>query len=35
MIKKFQEGKTVIRLHDGDPCLFGAIREQIEILKKE
>ena len=35
MIKKFQEGKNVIRLHDGDPCLFGAIREQIEILKKE
>ena len=35
MIEKFQSGKTVIRLHDGDPCLFGAIREQIEILKKE
>ena len=35
MIEKFQAGKTVIRLHDGDPCLFGAIREQIEILKKE
>ena len=35
MIKKIQEGKNVIRLHDGDPCLFGAIREQIEILKKE
>ena len=35
MIEKFHLGKTVIRLHDGDPCLFGAIREQIEILKKE
>ena len=35
MIKKFQEGKTVIRLHDGDTCIYGAIREQIEILKKE
>ena len=35
MIKKFQAGGTVIRLHDGDPCLYGAIREQIEILKKE
>ncbi len=22
-------------MHDGDPCLFGAIREQIEILKNE
>ena len=35
MIEKFQAGKTVIRLHDGDPCLFGAIKEQIDILKKE
>ena len=35
MIKKFKEGKTVIRLHDGDPCLFGAVREQIEVLKRE
>ena len=35
MIDKYKEGKKVIRLHDGDPCLFGAITEQIEILKKE
>ena len=35
MIERFNEGKTIIRLHDGDPCLFGAIKEQIEILKKE
>ena len=35
MIQKFNEGKTVIRLHDGDPCLFGAVREQIEILKQK
>ena len=35
MIQKYKEGKKVIRLHDGDPCLFGAITEQIEILKKE
>ena len=35
MIEKFQAGKTVIRLHDGDPCLFGAIQELIKILKKE
>jgi len=32
MIDKYQEGKKVIRLHDGDPCLFGAINEQIRIL---
>ena len=35
MIKKFNEGKTVIRLHDGDPCLYGAIKEQIEDLKQK
>ncbi len=34
MIEKHKEGKRVIRLHDGDPCLFGAITEQIQILKK-
>ena len=35
MVQRYREGKRVIRLHDGDPCLFGAITEQIEILKKE
>ena len=35
MIEKFNEGKTVVRLHDGDPCLYGAINEQIEILKQK
>ncbi len=29
LIEKNQEGKKVIRLHDGDPCLYGAISEQI------
>ena len=24
--KAHQEGKTVVRLHTGDPCLYGAIR---------
>ena len=35
MIEKFNEGKIVIRLHDGDPCLYGAVKEQIEILKQQ
>ena len=35
MIHRYREGKKVIRLHDGDPCLFGAINEQIRILEKE
>ena len=34
MINKVKEGKKVVRLHDGDPCLFGAIAEQINLLNK-
>jgi precorrin-4/cobalt-precorrin-4 C11-methyltransferase len=26
-------GKQVVRLHSGDPCLYGAIKEQIVYLK--
>lgn len=29
------KGKLVIRLHDGDPAIYGAIREQTDNLKKE
>ena len=25
-------GKTIVRLHTGDPCLYGAIREQMDAL---
>ena len=35
MIKKYNEGKNVIRLHDGDPCLYGAVKEQTEILRQK
>ncbi len=28
------QGKSVIRLHDGDPSIYGAIREQTDNLKK-
>ncbi|MDE1862613.1 MAG: precorrin-4 C(11)-methyltransferase [Thaumarchaeota archaeon] len=28
-------GKLVVRLHDGDPSIYGAIREQTDSLKKE
>ena len=27
-----QAGKTTVRLHTGDPCLYGAIREQMDAL---
>lgn len=26
------EGKNVVRLHTGDPCIYGAIREQMDAL---
>ncbi len=26
------QGKTTVRLHTGDPCLYGAIREQMDRL---
>jgi len=28
------KGKLVVRLHDGDPTIYGAIREQTDNLKK-
>ncbi len=27
------QGKTIVRLHTGDPCLYGAIREQMDRLR--
>lgn len=30
-----QEGKTTVRLHTGDPCLYGAIREQMDVLDEK
>ena len=30
-----KKGKLVIRLHDGDPSIYGAIREQTDHLQKE
>jgi len=34
MAARAGEGKTVVRLHSGDPALFGSIVEQIDGLKK-
>ena len=28
-------GRNIVRLHTGDPSIFGAVREQIDILKNE
>ncbi len=27
-----KDGKTTVRLHTGDPCIYGAIREQMDAL---
>ena len=36
VIKKAEaDGKKTVRLHTGDPSIYGAIREQIDRLKKE
>lgn len=32
--KAEREGKNTVRLHTGDPAIYGAIREQIDELKK-
>jgi len=32
MIERVQNGKSVVRLHSGDPCLYGAIHEQMQAL---
>lgn len=32
--KAEKEGKMTVRLHTGDPCLYGAIKEQMDILDK-
>jgi precorrin-4/cobalt-precorrin-4 C11-methyltransferase len=32
LVDRFHLGKFVVRLHDGDPCLYGAIGEQMQGL---
>ena len=35
MVKAEEAGKKTVRLHTGDPCLYGAIREQMDILDEK
>ena len=35
MLRAEAEGKTTVRLHTGDPCIYGAIREQMDILDEK
>lgn len=35
MVDRVYEGKEVVRVHTGDPAVYGAIMEQIAILNKK
>ena len=36
VIKKgWKEGREILRLHTGDPCVYGAIREQMDAMDHE
>ena len=35
MINAARAGKEVVRLHTGEPSVYGAVREQMDILDKE
>lgn len=35
MMATVRDGGTVARVHTGDPSLYGAIREQIELLERD
>ena len=34
MLREHAAGRAVVRLHTGDPTIYGAIREQIDLLRK-
>lgn len=34
VIEKVEEGKRVVRLKNGDPCIFGRISQELELLVK-
>lgn len=34
MKKADDEGKAIVRLHTGDPCIYGAIKEQMDELDR-
>lgn len=35
MEEGFKKGLEVVRLHTGDPCIYGAIREQMDVLDEK
>ncbi len=35
ILKGEEKRETIVRLHTGDPCLYGAIREQMDLLDEK
>ena len=35
MIEAHEEGKTVVRLHTGEPSIYGAVQEQMHVLDEK
>ena len=35
MVKSEEQGLMTVRLHTGDPCIYGATREQMDILDEK
>lgn len=35
MVERVQAGKIVVRMHTGDPAMYGATMEQVALLKRE
>jgi precorrin-4/cobalt-precorrin-4 C11-methyltransferase len=35
LLAGYRDGRRVVRVHSGDPALFGAIQEQLEVLERE
>ncbi|WP_027455438.1 precorrin-4 C(11)-methyltransferase [Xylanibacter brevis] len=35
MKKHYEQGHFIVRLHTGDPCIFGAIQEQMAFFDRE
>jgi len=32
MVQRVRAGRSLVRLHSGDPCLYGAVQEQMQAL---
>lgn len=35
MVERIEQGQKVVRVHTGDPAMYGAIMEQIALVKKQ